>query len=67
MTSGRRLPFMLLLGLLLPLSARAGAWVQDLGKIYAKISYGASSANSFDIFLGVAWNGFLFHGIEKSE
>jgi hypothetical protein len=42
----------LLLLLLLPGSSRAGAWVQDLGKIYAKISYGTSSANTIYRFDG---------------
>lgn len=41
--------------LLLPFvlsSARAGGWVQELGAVYAKITYGASSANTVYRFDG---------------
>jgi hypothetical protein len=38
--------------LLLPLRAVAGGWVQELGKIYAKIAYGSSSANTVYRFDG---------------
>jgi hypothetical protein len=44
--------FTAVLLVLLPASALAGAWVQDLGKIYAKITYGAASANTIYRFDG---------------
>jgi hypothetical protein len=37
---------------LLPQMARAGAWAQELGKLYAKITYGSSSANTVYRFDG---------------
>jgi hypothetical protein len=36
----------------LPAAARAGGWVQELGKLYAKITYGASSSNTVYRFDG---------------
>jgi hypothetical protein len=54
MNLSRLRPYILFAGLALalPSSAHAGAWTQELAKLYAKITYGSSSANTIYRFDG---------------